>query len=84
MISQRWQFDEAWRTNLIVDSSLSNHGNEDVIGFPDEFDILTVYLSEDSDSNAWTWERVAHDKVLVNAKLATKGTDFILEELKVG
>ncbi|KAK5624379.1 hypothetical protein RRF57_000095 [Xylaria bambusicola] len=55
------------KTNLIVDSGLSDHGNEDIVGFPDEFDILTVYLTENPDSNTRAWEWVTHNKVLVDA-----------------
>lgn len=52
-----------------------------MIRFPDEFDTFRGHFAEDSDCNAGSREWVAHNKVFVNAELATESTHFILEEL---
>ncbi len=54
-----------------------------MIKFPDKFDMLRGHLPEDSDSNAWSWEWVAHNKVFVNAELETERAHFVLEQLRI-
>lgn len=53
-----------------------------MIGFSDELDTFRGYLAENSDSNARSWEGMAHDEVFVNTKLTTKSAYFVFEELK--
>lgn len=54
-----------------------------MIGFSDELNTFRCYLAENSDSNARSWEGMAHNEIFMNTELATEGTYFVFEELKM-
>lgn len=69
---------------LIVDTSLPNHGDENVVSLPDNLDTLRRQVTNNSDADARAGEGVAHDELLVDAKLTTELADLVLEELSEG
>lgn len=72
------------RTYLVVDACFLDHGDEDVVGLPDNLNTLGGDVSDDSDGNARSWERMTHNQLLRDTQLAAKATDLILEKLPQG
>jgi hypothetical protein len=68
---------------LVVQAGFSDHGDEDVIGLSDNLDPLRSDLADDPDTNTRTRERVPHDEILMDTKLASKSPHFILESAVV-
>lgn len=54
-------------TNLVVDSSLSDHGDENVVRLAHNLDSFRRHLAENSDPNTRSREGMSHDEILVNA-----------------
>lgn len=71
-------------SHLIVDACFPDHGDEDVIGLPDDGNTLWRDLADDSDGDAGARERVTHVEVFWNPELFTKGAHFVLEKLPQG
>jgi hypothetical protein len=70
------------RTYLVINTSFLDHGNENVVRLSNDLDAFTSYLSQNSNGDSRSGERVAHNEVLVNAELATKRAYFVLEKLE--
>src|SRR5687767_13455638 len=66
-------------SNLVVDASFANHGDEDVVGLAHNVDTLSGNFAQNPDTQAGAREWVPADELLVNVQLTAKGPDFILE-----
>jgi hypothetical protein len=69
---------------LVVNACFLDHGDENVIGLPGDGHALRRHLSDDSDRDARAWEWMAHDKVVMDAKLPAKFSHLVLEKLPQG
>ena len=74
------RFHSVYLSHLVVKTSFLNHADEDVVGLAGNLDSLLGNITEDTDGNTGTGEGVSVHEVLVDAKLATNCSDFILEE----
>lgn len=70
--------------HLVVDASLLDHADVDVVGLAGNLDALRRHLAEDTDTNARAGERVAHDQVVVDVEGAADGAHLVLEEQAEG
>jgi hypothetical protein len=65
--------------DLVVDSGLSDHGDEDMIGLAHNLDSLRGDFADDSDTQARAREGMSADELLVDAQLASERSYFVLE-----
>lgn len=70
--------------NLIIQTRFTDHGDEDVIGSSGDIDTLRGDFAQDTDGDARAGEGVSHDEFVGDAEFATKGSDFVFEELAEG
>lgn len=71
-------------TYLVIEASLLDHGDEDVVGLASDLNSLLGDVTEDADGNARTGEGVAVHKRLVNAELSTDGLCLVSIRVKAG
>ena len=70
------------RSHLIIDASFLDHGNENVVSLSDDLHTFRGYLSQNSNGDSRSGERVAHNEVLVDTELAAERAYFVLEKLE--
>jgi hypothetical protein len=68
-------------SNLIVDSGLTDHGDEDVVRLAHDLNSLTGDLADDSNSQTGSREGVSANELLVNLQLPTERSHFVLEPI---
>ncbi len=76
-----WQESGVSLRDLVVNSGSLDLGDENVVGLAGDGDLLSGDLTEDTDGNSWTWEWVAHDKVVWDTELSSKLANLVLKQL---
>ena len=74
--------EDTW-TYIVIETSFFNHRDEDVVCLPNNLDSFRGNLSKYPNGNTWSWERVTHYKIFMDAKLAAEGSNFVFEELNL-
>jgi len=70
--------------NVVVETGLADHGDEDIIGLTGHLDLLLGNLTKNTDGETGAREGVAANKLSGDVHLATELTDLILEQLTQG
>lgn len=68
-------------SNLVINSRLADHGDEDVIRLAHNFDAFAGDFADYSDTQTRARERVSPNELLVNLQLASERAYFVFETM---